>query len=150
MIKAKSSIIHNGKMFAAGDILPSDMSSKEQQQLIDSGVAEFTKEATPKAAPKPRAKVAAKPSKSKSASKREATQKETVDNSKPNRNWGKTRLIGEGRRRGLKLDETMMPDEMVAAILAAPELPPDDSQADDTPAVTRTSVQSEDVPPVVG
>lgn len=105
------------------------------QALVDAGVAEVVVE------------------QSKSDKKRVAVQKavkgakaSTVRSPKPNLNWGKTRLLGEARKRGLKVDETMTPAELLAAIKKSPAAPDDEGKPEDVPATTRTSVEVPDVP----
>ena len=71
-----------------------------------------------------------------------AGQEGKVLSAKPSLEWGKIKLLGEARRRGLVADETMTPEELLAMIEVTPEPPADDSEV---PAVTRTSVPSVDV-----
>lgn len=63
----------------------------------------------------------------------------------PSLEWGKIKLLGEARRRGIKADETMTPEELLAQIEVTPE-PAETGNEPEVAAVTRTSVSSTDLP----
>lgn len=172
MIKAKSTILHSGIEYKAGDVLPSNLTSAQIKQLVDSGACEVVVDEqvkpvvaktakadkkvdgkTPYQALQDEAKalglkyVGVKADKLKEmveAAKAGNPKKEV--SKEPSAEWGKTRLLGEARKRGIKADETMTVPELLDAIAKAEPAKDEDGDPADVPAVTRTSVPSQDVP----
>ncbi len=126
MIRAKENILANHTDYKPGQLIHG-LSESQERQLVRSNSAEYVSEDATENAPV-------------SASPQIAQPPKPALPDEPSMNWNKIKLLGQARKLGLTVEDTMTKQEILDVIKANPDAKPpkeDDAAEKKTPAVTR-------------